>query len=61
MQAGIQKATQALQGQAGTAGSTWLEAAQAIMTTDTQPKAASRRIQLKGQTISLTGISKVPA
>jgi glutamate N-acetyltransferase/amino-acid N-acetyltransferase len=58
MQAGIQKATQALQGQAGTAGSTWLEAAQAIMTTDTQPKAASRRIQLKGQTISLTGISK---
>ena len=36
----------------------WLNAAQAIMTTDTLPKAVSRQIQLKGQTITLTGISK---
>jgi glutamate N-acetyltransferase/amino-acid N-acetyltransferase len=36
----------------------WLVAAQAIMTTDTQPKAASRRIDIAGQTITLTGISK---
>lgn len=36
----------------------WLAAAQAIMTTDTQPKAVSRRIEIAGQTITLTGISK---
>ena len=36
----------------------WLNAAQAIMTTDTLPKAVSRQIELKGQTITLTGISK---
>ena len=36
----------------------WLNAAQAIMTTDTLPKAVSRQIQIKGQTITLTGISK---
>jgi glutamate N-acetyltransferase/amino-acid N-acetyltransferase len=29
-------------------GDAWLEAAQAIMTTDTQPKAASRQIQIHG-------------
>lgn len=36
----------------------WLEAAEAIMTTDTQPKAASRTIVLGGKTVTLTGISK---
>jgi glutamate N-acetyltransferase / amino-acid N-acetyltransferase len=36
----------------------WLEAAQAIMTTDTQPKAASRHVQIAGQTVTLTGIAK---
>jgi glutamate N-acetyltransferase / amino-acid N-acetyltransferase len=36
----------------------WLNAAEAIMTTDTQPKAASRTIQINGKTITLTGISK---
>lgn len=36
----------------------WYEAAQAIMTTDTVPKAVSRQIQLHGRTITLTGISK---
>ncbi|MBC7414368.1 MAG: bifunctional glutamate N-acetyltransferase/amino-acid acetyltransferase ArgJ, partial [Herminiimonas sp.] len=36
----------------------WLAAAQAIMTTDTQPKAASRVITIAGETITLTGISK---
>ena len=36
----------------------WLQAAEAIMTTDTQPKAASRTITLGGQTVTLTGISK---
>lgn len=36
----------------------WLNAAEAIMTTDTQPKAASRTVQIQGQTLTLSGISK---
>ena len=36
----------------------WLAAAESIMTTDTQPKAASRTLVINGQTITLTGISK---
>ena len=36
----------------------WLNAAHAIMTTDTQPKAASRRIRLGDKTVTLTGIAK---
>ncbi|MGZ3158858.1 MAG: bifunctional glutamate N-acetyltransferase/amino-acid acetyltransferase ArgJ [Burkholderiaceae bacterium] len=36
----------------------WLNAAESIMTTDTQPKAASRTVTINGQVITLTGISK---
>lgn len=36
----------------------WYEAAQAIMTTDTLPKAASREITIDGKPVVLTGISK---
>jgi len=36
----------------------WADAAAAIMTTDTLPKAASRRIQIGGKTVTITGISK---
>ena len=36
----------------------WFNAAEAIMTTDTQPKAGSRQLTIGGQTITLTGISK---
>lgn len=36
----------------------WLDAASAIMTTDTVPKAASRQLNIDGHTITLTGISK---
>ncbi len=36
----------------------WLRAAEAIMTTDTVPKAFSKQVQLAGKTISITGISK---
>jgi glutamate N-acetyltransferase / amino-acid N-acetyltransferase len=36
----------------------WADAAQAIMTTDTVPKAASRQVQIGGRTVTLTGISK---
>ncbi len=52
IQAGVAAASAAL-GQ-----SNWLDAAQAIMTTDTQPKAASTRIEVLGKTITITGIPK---
>jgi glutamate N-acetyltransferase/amino-acid N-acetyltransferase len=43
---------------AARAASHWLEAAEGIMTTDTLPKAASIKIQVGGQEVTLTGISK---
>ena len=36
----------------------WAQAAEGIMTTDTVPKAASVQVQVGGQTVSITGISK---
>jgi glutamate N-acetyltransferase/amino-acid N-acetyltransferase len=36
----------------------WLQAAQAIMTTDTVPKAFSRRVAVGGAAVAITGISK---
>src|SRR6185295_2157032 len=36
----------------------WLDAAKAIMTTDTVPKGASRRISLDGVPVTVTGIAK---
>jgi len=36
----------------------WLRAAEGIMTTDTVPKAASRQLQIDGQTVTVTGIAK---
>ena len=36
----------------------WAQAAEAIMTTDTLPKAASTRVQIGGRTVTVTGISK---
>ncbi len=36
----------------------WYRAAEAIMTTDTQPKAASASVVINGVTVTLTGISK---
>jgi glutamate N-acetyltransferase / amino-acid N-acetyltransferase len=36
----------------------WAEAAEGIMTTDTLPKAASRRLAIGGRTVTVTGISK---
>ena len=36
----------------------WHAAAHGIMTTDTIAKAASRRVQINGQTVTITGISK---
>ena len=36
----------------------WGQAAQAIMTTDTLPKAASRQVLIGGKTVTVTGISK---
>jgi glutamate N-acetyltransferase / amino-acid N-acetyltransferase len=36
----------------------WAAAAEAIMTTDTVPKAVSRRVQIEGRTVTVTGIAK---
>ena len=36
----------------------WLDAAHAIMTTDTAPKAVSRQIDIDGHIVTITGISK---
>lgn len=38
--------------------SNWTSAAQAIMTTDTLPKAASRQVKIGDTTVTVTGISK---
>ncbi len=40
------------------APTTGYSAAESIMTTDTQPKAASRTVQIDGKTVTLSGISK---
>ncbi len=39
-------------------GAAWLAAARGIMTTDTLPKAASRRVTIDGRPVTLTGICK---
>jgi len=52
VKAGLPKAIANLQ------SDNWFNAALSIMTTDTQPKAASRQITINGQAITLTGISK---
>ena len=36
----------------------WAEAAEAIMTTDTLPKAASMQVRIGGKTVTISGISK---
>ena len=50
--AGLPQAVAAL------ANDNWFSAAEAIMTTDTQPKAASRTVVIDGHTVTLSGISK---
>lgn len=50
--AGIPKAAQNM------GRNNWIDAARAIMTTDTVPKAASKRVELDGVEITVTGISK---
>lgn len=43
---------------ASLAPANWADAAQAIMTTDTVPKAVSRVVELGGRTITVTGMAK---
>lgn len=52
MTAGIQSAAAEL------AENGWLAAAEAIMTTDTVPKASSRRVEVAGHSVTLTGVAK---
>jgi glutamate N-acetyltransferase / amino-acid N-acetyltransferase len=42
----------------GTSGPQWLRAAEGIMTTDTLPKAISRKVKLGGASVSISGIAK---
>ncbi len=42
----------------GLNNSDWEKVARGIMTTDTRPKAASRQLQLAGNTVNITGIAK---
>lgn len=51
-EASIPKALSSLQEDA------WNSAAQAIMTTDTQPKGISRQLEVDGKTVTITGIAK---
>ena len=43
---------------AASASNNWSLASQAIMTTDTLPKAISRQVNIDGHTVTITGISK---
>jgi glutamate N-acetyltransferase/amino-acid N-acetyltransferase len=43
---------------AGLKADNWFNAAEAIMTTDTQPKAGSRSVTIGGHAVTLSGISK---
>jgi len=52
IKAGLPKAIANLQ------ADNWFNAAEAIMTTDTQPKAASRTLTIAGKQVVMTGISK---
>ena len=52
MQNGIERIVQ------GTAADNWLNAAKAMMTTDTVPKGFSQQVEIDGHTITITGIAK---
>ncbi len=52
MQSGIKAAAQDL------ADDRWLQAAKGIMTTDTLPKGISKTVQINGEEITITGVSK---
>ncbi len=55
----VKKITACLPGlMSGLNDDAWQAAAQAIMTTDTQPKGLSRRIRMDGKTVTITGIAK---
>ncbi len=55
----VAKITAALAtGEAHESGAAWLAAAQAIMTTDTVPKAVSATVTVAGESVSITGIAK---
>jgi len=56
--AGLPAALAHAAGAGSDGGAAWLTAAQGIMTTDTLPKAASRRFTIDGQAVAATGIAK---
>jgi glutamate N-acetyltransferase / amino-acid N-acetyltransferase len=56
--AGLPKAIADAQSASGATNAGWLAAAKGIMTTDTQPKAFSKQVQVQGRVVHVTGISK---
>ena len=58
MKAGIAKSVSALGEQDCTSDAHWQDAAQGIMTTDTQPKITSRQVTVNGSLITITGMAK---
>ena len=55
---GIAKAAELLAGDNTSAVSAWNEAARGIMTTDTHPKITSRKIEIDGHSVTITGMAK---
>ena len=58
MKAGIAKSVSALGKQDCTSDTHWQDAAQGIMTTDTQPKITSRQVAVNDSLITITGMAK---
>lgn len=58
MRSGIERAAGMLDGAAELELSQWQEAARGIMTTDTQPKLTSQSVNINGQSVTITGMSK---
>ncbi|MCB2016772.1 MAG: bifunctional glutamate N-acetyltransferase/amino-acid acetyltransferase ArgJ [Hydrogenophaga sp.] len=56
--AGLPAALADAAGANGATGAQWLKAAEGIMTTDTLPKAISRRITVAGKSATISGIAK---
>ena len=54
----VRKIEKALPALSSNSDDQWLAAAEAIMTTDTVAKAASRQIEIDGKTVSITGMAK---
>ena len=58
MRSGIAKAADLLSGEPAASLDAWQSAARGIMTTDTQPKLTSQRVEVAGKLVTITGMAK---